>query len=107
MIKLTGDRVEFCKSHYKDETIWIDNLSQEYLQYYLRKHNCLAMAGLPKGKEYCEDYYTHEDSWGKDDLFQCFTKYNIDFAKEFCDDRFSKDKFLLMQCYATKNVQRG
>jgi hypothetical protein len=59
----------FCRNHYLDESIWKDNLSPSYLQYYLRLHNCLGLEGQSKGREYCTDYYEHEDSWGKKDLY--------------------------------------
>ena len=65
------------------------------------------MAGQKKGKEYCNDYFAHEDSWGQNELFECFTKYNVDFGKEFCDARFSSNKVLLMQCYSGRNVEKG
>ena len=90
MIELNKDSpVEFCKAHYLEESLWTDSLSPNYLQYYLRKHNCLQMAGQPKGKEYCIDYYTHEDSWAQENLFQCYTQYSVEFGKEFCDSTFS------------------
>jgi hypothetical protein len=31
----------------------------------------------------------------------------VDFGKDFCDFKFSSDKVLLMQCYASKSVSRG
>jgi hypothetical protein len=65
------------------------------------------MAGVPKGREYCADYFHIEDSWGITDLFECFSRYTVEFGKEFCDYKFADDKVLLMQCYAIKNVARG
>ena len=65
------------------------------------------MAGLPRGHEYCLDYYTHQESWGQEDLFKCNVRHHVDFGKEFCDSKFSNDKILLMQCYAARNVDRG
>jgi hypothetical protein len=62
---------------------------------------------MPKGRLYCQEYFENEDSWGINDLYECFSKYNVDFGKEFCDSKFSDDKVMLMQCYAGKSVERG
>jgi len=31
----------------------------------------------------------------------------VPFGREYCDERFMGDKYLLMQCYSSKNVPRG
>ena len=54
------------------------------------------MAGVPKGREYCQEYFEHEDSWGKEQLYDCFKKHNVDFDKEYCDDMFPLGSDLLM-----------
>jgi hypothetical protein len=75
--------------------------------YYLRMHNCYEMSGVPKGRAYCTDYFLHEDSWSFSNLYQCYTKYSVDFAKEFCDNNFPDNKYLLMQCYGQRDVPKG
>ena len=82
-------------------------MSALYLPHHLRKHNCYSMTGLPLGLLYCQDMMEYNDAWGRKDLFECFTKYQVPFDKAYCDDKFGDNKYLLMQCYASKNVERG
>jgi hypothetical protein len=63
-------------------------MSPKYLQYYLRKHDCLKEAGQPYGREFCEDYMDHEPGWGIKEKWNCFTQNGVDFAKEYCDTQF-------------------
>jgi hypothetical protein len=96
---LQQNATQFCENHYQDFTIWKDNQGPTKIMYYLRMHNCYEMSGVPKGRAYCLDYFLHEDSWSFSNLYQCYTKYSVDFAKEFCDNNFPDNKYLLMQCY--------
>jgi hypothetical protein len=74
----------------------------------LRKHNCFGLSGLPKGKLYCQELFDYDDAWTIETKFSCFTKYNVNFGKEYCDNKFpSMNRFLLMQCYATREVEKG
>jgi hypothetical protein len=81
-------------------------MSPSYLQFYLRKHNCYSESGMARGREYCQDYMDHEDSWGQDDLFRCFQRYNVNFGKQFCDSKFTAGVDL-MKCYSDRKVPRG
>ena len=67
----------FCENHYATADLWVDNLSPNYLMFYLRKHNCFALSGLPKGKSYCQDYFDHEDSWDLQQKFDCYSRNNV------------------------------
>ena len=104
---LNLNSTQFCEGHYQDLTLWTDNVSPSKLQYYLRLHNCFLNTGVPLGRSYCRDYGDHEDSWGLENLYNCYTKHHVDFGKEYCDQKYFEDKLLLMQCYGTKNVAKG
>ena len=113
MIKLSKtiqqNGTEFCYNHYQDMTVWRDNYGPSKLGYWLRLHNCFDISGVPRARQYCLDYKDHEDSWGDDNLYNCYLKYHVEFSKEYCDKRFSgaDQKYLLMQCYGVKGVQKG
>ena len=111
MINLSGkiqtNGTEFCSDHYQNMTIWKDNYGPSKLGYWLRKHNCYQLSGVPKGRRYCQDYRNIEDSWGDDNLFDCYQKHNVEFSQEYCDKKFSNNKIQLMQCYGTKGVSKG
>ena len=95
MIRL--DTLDFCSTHYRNSSLWTDTLSPSYLQYYLRLHNCYDLSGVPRGQQYCRDYYAHEDSWSREDLYNCYISYGVEFGKEYCDHKFGQDeKELLM-----------
>ena len=36
-----SDPIEFCRNHYNNLGLWVDEMSPRYMQYYLRKHDCL------------------------------------------------------------------
>lgn len=53
-------------------------------------------------------------AWTQDQLFNCYRKNNVDFAKEYCealfanqdsDDEDAVEK--LLQCYGTQGVTKG
>lgn len=98
---------EFCSNHYLNMTVWKDNYGPSKLGYWLRKHNCFEISGVPKGKRYCQDYKAVEDSWGTDNLFTCYLRNKVEFSQEYCDTKHSEDKYSLMQCYGTKGVKKG
>lgn len=40
----------FCENHYADMTLWVDKLHPDLLPYWIRKHGCLSIAGVDRGK---------------------------------------------------------
>ena len=97
----------FCDRHYKDMTIWIEKMHPDYLPYWIRFHNCKETAGVKKGRQYCQDYMAHDSGSGLEELYACYTKYNVPFAKEYCDNSFAGQPEKLNLCYGSKGVPKG
>jgi hypothetical protein len=106
-VQQNKNATQFCVDHYLDERLWLDENGPRFLPYHLRKHNCYSLSGVARGLLYCQDLFTYNDAWGQDDLYVCFQKYNVPYGRDFCDEKFPVDKYLLMQCYAQKLVPRG
>ena len=54
----------------------------------------------------------HDSGSGLEELYACYTKHNVEFAKEYCDNSFLKpypyfEPEKLDQCYGTKGVPKG
>lgn len=51
----------------------------------------------------------HSEGWTQQNLWNCYTKNKVEFAKEKCDAIFDllDDEKGRLQCYGTKGVERG
>ena len=79
---------QFCDNHYNTPDIWTEDLDPSKPMYYERKHQCYVYAGVPKGRAYCLDMYSHTPGWTKDNLFNCYIKNGVNSAKEQCQELF-------------------
>lgn len=104
---ISDEPTVFCNNHYSDMTLWVEKMHPDYLPYWIRMHNCLETAGEQKGRQYCKDYCDHDPGCGQNQLFTCYTKYNVEYAKEYCDTNFAGQSEKLNECYGTKGVPKG
>ena len=84
----TRNETEFCENHYKRDDVWVDDLSSAFLFFYLRKHDCFLSTGVAKGKQYCDEYFDHEASWGQLELLKCYKDSGVISSKEFCNGKY-------------------
>lgn len=54
-------------------------------------HNCYLNTGVPYGREYCQDVYDHDASWGKKQFWDCLFELGLVQAQEYCDDMYGKE----------------
>ena len=106
---LNQNTTQFCTNHYNKLELWTENLSPDKANYYERMHNCYLLSGVEKGRRYCQDIRDHSEGWTRQNLWNCYTKNKVDFAKEKCDALFegANDMQGLLQCYGTQGVERG
>ena len=85
---LQQNATEFCVNHYSTEYLWKDEMNPEYALFHQRKHDCYEFTGVPKGRQYCLDMQEYNVGWTQENLFNCYRKYSVDFATEYCDSLF-------------------
>lgn len=53
-------------------------------------HACYEKSGIARGRQYCDDMKKYQvPAWDQDNLFNCYRKNNVDFAKEYCEYLFA------------------
>jgi hypothetical protein len=87
-LKLQQNATEFCVNHYNTPGIWKDEMDPRFVLYHQRKYDCFEISGVPKGRQYCLDMRTYSEGWTRESLFNCYRKYSVDFAAEYCDSLF-------------------
>ena len=106
---LGQNTTQFCVNHYNKLELWTEDNSPDKAQYYERKYQCIESSGIAKGKQYCLDIKKHSEGWTRQNLWNCYAKNRVNFAKEKCDAIFEglDDTQGLLQCYGTTGVERG
>ena len=75
----------FCIDHYNLLKIWVGGMSPEFVDYHKQRYQCLKSTGVPYGRDYCLDINKYSLDATKQDLYACYRKHKVNFAKEFCE----------------------